>query len=135
MILIAAVDGKNGMMFNGRRQSRDSAVCRRILKLAQGRRLWMNSYSKKLFDGYEGGCIWVDEDFLEKGEEGDFCFVENRSVLPYTEKVEKVILFRWNRVYPSDFYFDLEVPKEGWRLAETFSGTSHEEIRVEVYER
>ena len=50
MILMACVDGRNGMAFNCRRQSRDRAVCARILEDAAGRRLWMSRDTLRLFE-------------------------------------------------------------------------------------
>ena len=53
MIIIACVDERNGMMFNRRRQSRDSAVCGDILRECGGKKLYMNTYSGKLFGDVE----------------------------------------------------------------------------------
>ena len=41
MIVITCVDQKNGLAFNGRRQSRDRMVAADILRESAGRRLWM----------------------------------------------------------------------------------------------
>ena len=137
MILIAAVDDNYGMMFNNRRQSQDRVIRERILELAADRCLWMDSYSRKLFGEIpDKPKIKTDEDFLEKAPSGDYCFLENHSVSTCENKVEKIILFKWNRRYPSDFYFDLNL-KQGWRLtsSEEFAGYSHEKITMEVYVR
>lgn len=135
MIIIAAVDDRNGMMFNKRRQSQDRVLRERILSLAQGSRLWMNQYTKKQFEGLDVPQISVDEDFLSAAGTGEFCFVENTPVSQYAGKIEQVILFRWNRSYPGDFYFDLDLHSDGWRMAssEEFPGSSHEKITMEVY--
>ena len=42
MILMACVDGRNGMAFNCRRQSRDLAVRADLLAEAGEARLWVN---------------------------------------------------------------------------------------------
>lgn len=156
MILIAAVDDNNGMMFNKRRQSKDRSLRERILLLAKGHKLWMNDYTYRQFldeavsitekhtgsapeaaDGIAIEEICVDEDFLESAGSGEYCFVENVPAASYEEKMEKIILFRWNRKYPSDFQFDIELGTCGWKLAETkeFPGFSHEKITEEVYVR
>ena len=49
MIVMICVDDHNGMMFNHRRQSRDSAVQERVLRCSENSRLWMNEYSSKQF--------------------------------------------------------------------------------------
>lgn len=136
MNLIVCLDDRNGMLFANRRQSRDAAVCQKILQLSADHTLWMNDYSAKLFAGM-GGRISVADDFLGKSADGDYCFVENSDVLPYREKIEKVIIFRWNRHYPSDRKFPDTLLKDGFLLMETtdFPGKSHERITMEVYSR
>lgn len=71
-------------------------------------------------------------DFVQTG---DYCWVEDKHLAPYADKLEQVVTFKWNRKYPGDFYFDL--PLEQWSLVSTeeFSGSSHEKITKEVYER
>jgi hypothetical protein len=139
MQIIAAVDDGGGMMFNRRRQSQDRILRERILELSAGSRLWMNAYTYRQFAGMEPppAQIAADEAFLEKAADGEFCFVENAPVLPVLERVERVILFRWNRAYPSDLRFDVDLSAPEWALVETedFPGFSHEKITKEVYDR
>ena len=75
MHVIVCLDDKEGMLFHGRRQSRDREVVGEILKRTKGRRLWMSPYSQPLFQGRMDGLL-VDEGFLDKAAPGDFCFVE-----------------------------------------------------------
>ncbi len=137
MILIVAVDEDKGMMFNRRRQSKDRALRERILSLAKGGKLWMNAYTRRQFPEDAQGEILVDEEFLEKAGPGDYCFLENIPAAPYEDRIEKIILFWWNRKYPSDTWFDIDLEGGGWKLSETreFSGSSHEKITEEVYVR
>ena len=137
MQIIAVIDDGGGMMFNHRRQSQDRVLRTRILELTESSRLWMNAYSRKQFADADDERITVDENFLEKANDGDFCFVENAPVLPVLERVERVILFHWNRAYPSDMRFDVDLSAPGWTLVETeeFPGFSHEKITKEVYDR
>ncbi len=132
MYLIAVIDDRSGMLFNNRRQSRDRVLCERILSFAEEGRLLMNSYSAGIFRDATGK-ITVDDDFLQKAGKGDYCFCENS--LPDENEVEKIILFKWNRKYPADYYFDMDLT--AWNLAETeeFVGYSHDKISMEVYVR
>lgn len=134
MILIAAIDDNGGMLFNHRRQSQDQAVRARILQEAAGAQLWMNAYTRKQFSE-DADNITVDEACLEHCGDGEYCFIENLSALSAEPRIEKIILFKWNRHYPGDFFFD--VPLEHWTLAsnEDFEGSSHETITMEVYTR
>ena len=66
--------------------------------------------------------------------------MENLSLAPYWEKIERLIVFRWNRVYPADMWLDITLAEDGWKLLTTteFVGNSHEKITeeewVSVYE-
>lgn len=132
MILSVCVDDKGGMLFNRRRQSRDRRQQEDLVRWCTGRKLWVNSYSAPLF---EGAQICVAEDFLEQAGAGEICFAENQPVAAFAEKIEAVVLYRWNRTYPADLWFDLDMTD--FTLAETteFSGLSHETITREIYER
>lgn len=135
MKLILCIDKKNGMQFGGRRQSRDSAVCARILEMSENSRLWLNQHSRKLF-GENVGHIRVDEDFLSCAGSSEYCFVENSDFLTYLDRVEEIIIFRWERIYPADMHFPVELLKN-WVKEKTdvFSGSSHDAITLEVYLR
>ena len=77
MTVFVCLDDNNGMLFCGRRQSRDRVITQDILTQCEGSRLWMDEYSRKLFENMEGNII-TDIDFLRKAEQGEFCFVENQ---------------------------------------------------------
>lgn len=137
MIVIAAVDDGNGMMFNRRRQSQDRVLRKKVLALTAGNRLWMSHYTARQFADCQANHICADDAFLEKAAPGEYCFVEDAPVAPHAASVEQVILFKWNRRYPSDASFDIDLSAPGWKLASTedFPGSSHEKITMEVYTR
>ena len=137
MILVAVVDDRMGLCFHVKRQSQDKGLREKILTLFAGKTLWMNEYSAKQFAKDAGAdAICVAEDFLTQAGKGEICFVENISAASAAERVEQVYLFHWNRAYPGDLFFDLPL-EDGWELTleEEFSGSSHENITLEVYER
>ena len=131
--LIVTLDDRDGMMFNCRRQSRDRVLNERILALCDGK-LTVNAYTAQLFADTDAN-LTVDENPLGIAKADDWCFVENLPIAPYEEKIEKLVVFRWNRVYPNDRRFDLKL--EAWRLVSQseFAGYSHEKITEEVYFR
>lgn len=137
MIIIAAVDDRNGMTFNHRRQSQDRVLREKILALTAGKRLWMNHYSEKQFQNNMAPNINVDDEFLREAAPGEYCFVEDQSVSPHEKWTEQIILFKWNRCYPGDLHFDIDVKNSPWHLERTeeFAGSSHERITMEVYNR
>lgn len=137
MIIISVIDDKGGLMFNNRRQSQDRILRQNILETVSSGKLLMNSFSFSQFSKENFNNIITDEDFLENAQKDDFCFAENVSLLPYTNKIDKIILFRWNRTYPGDFFFDIPLSEEIWHLvsSEDFEGSSHEKITKEIYEK
>lgn len=132
MNIIVCLDDKNGMLFNHRRQSMDQAVRQRILSITAGKTLWMNGYTAKQFTE-PAGQIAVAEDFLSCAENDDFCFLEKDHVDPYQDKIQKIVVYRWNRVYPADTFFPAGYLTQRISTFE-FPGNSHEKITEEVYQ-
>ena len=137
MKLIVCLDEHGGMLFNRRRQSKDSALRQHILEMCTDGVLWMNGYSAAQFSDEDGGkdSIIVAEDFLDKAGPQDYCFVENKDISAYARCVEQVIIYRWNRTYPRDMIFPEKLFSSKWKLVsrEDFPGNSHENITQEVY--
>lgn len=133
MIVIVCLDETGGMLFHHRRQSRDRAVTGKIQKLGKEKKLWMNSYSYSLYKGLENVEISVSEDFLSRVGEGELCLVETEQLKQVEEKIEELIVFRWDKKYPADFHLDLDLSKWKRTGIEEFCGTSHEKIRLECY--
>lgn len=133
MNIIICIDKNNGMAFMGKRQSQDRVLREKLLEISNGARLLMNSYSAKQFENSEN--IIVDEGFLENAHQGDFCFVENQAVT--TENVECFYIFNWNRKYPGDLIFSVDLKAEGFRKIkkEELQGSSHDKITLEIYSR
>lgn len=136
LIIIAVVDDDYGLMFNHRRQSQDRCLREYILNMTKNSKLFMNAYSFEQFSESIENNISVDDEFMNHAKERDYCFIENTDIRPYLNKVSQVILFRWNRRYPSDQKF----PKD---LLELFNkntekdlkGNSHPKITEEIYLR
>lgn len=137
MNIIVCVDDKNGMMFNKRRQSRDRILIEDAIKEVGKNILWINEYSAKQFVDFELLNVKVDENFMDLAKNGEYCFVENISLEVYESQIERIILYHWNRVYPADFYFTMNVTDSKWQKVkvEEFVGFSHEKITKEIFER
>lgn len=133
MILFACVDDGMGMMFNHRRQSSDRILRIRMLSIAAGHKFWMNQYTASQFDADDN--VSVSENPLEEAGSGDFCFVENIHAADAAGRIEKIYLYRWNRAYPSDFKFDIDLSEYTLQSTVDFAGSSHEKITEEVYVR
>ena len=136
MTVIVCMDERGGMSFCGRRVSRDRAVTARILKKTGGRALWMSLYSAKLFDPLPENAR-VSEGPLAAAPDGAVCFLETQPLGNAAARVGRIVRYLWNRRYPSDVRFDVDVTAAPWRLVsrEDFAGHSHERVTEEVYER
>ena len=135
MIVITCVDQKNGLAFNGRRQSRDRMVAVDILRESAGRRLWMPPGSRQLFPAEAE--ISVVPDCLDRAGAGELCFAEGRLLGPWADPMEGMILYRWDPVYPADLHLDVVPAPPAWHLvyAGEVKGFSHQKIEKEVYVR
>ena len=131
MQVIITVENRNGMLFNHRRVSRDQKVSERILAYCKEKKLWMNAYSAKLFEN--NPQIRVSETFLEQKDA--ICFVEDQDVTPYLPEIDTIILFHWNRDYPADFFFTVDLSEWNRIHQEEFAGKSHEKITMDVYKK
>ena len=133
MNIIVCTDKNNGMAFMGKRQSQDRVLREKVLEISNGARLLMNSYSAKQFENTDS--IIVDDDFLNNANQGDFCFVEDKGIT--SENVESFYIFNWNRKYPGDLFFNVDLKAEGFKKIkkEEFQGNSHDKIALEIYSR
>lgn len=132
MIVAACVEDRGGMRFNGRRVSRDRAQLSDLLDFCGGT-LRAAPCSGDLFAGQPG--VLLSEGFLDRAGPGEVCFLEDRPVDAFADRVEAVVLYRWNRAYPSDVRFDLDLSAFLLKERREFPGTSHETITREYYIR
>ena len=129
MTLYICLDDRSGLQFNKRRQSRDSAVLEDIRTQLTGS-LLIEPFSEKLIREAE-------IPYVLPPETADDFFAENIPSDELLEQVNKLVIYRWNRLYPSDVRWEPDLPALGFALEETteFPGTSHEKITREVYTR
>lgn len=135
MILIVCVDKNNGMLFNRRRQSRDKVLIEHIIEISKDKNLWIKHFSKDVFEQYKLKNLIIDDELLNKAGSDDYCFVEDILPSKITGKFDKIIVYNWNRKYPADLYFDIDITD--WILeSETdFKGNSHDKITQKIYKR
>ena len=134
MNLIVCLDDKDGMLFNKRRQSSDDALCARVMALTGAGRLYTDAYSAPLFSQAPNLC--VAEDFWDRCGEGDWCFAEKALPRNHLDRVRRLVIYRWNRVYPRDTVFPAARFTANWQLVSRteFAGKAHERITEEIYE-
>lgn len=129
------IDDDNGILFNNRRLSKDKVLIQWIMDYIDGKSIWMRSYSQELFDGYKN--IKVADDYLDKADTEDYCFVEDDKLAAYLEKADTIFVCRWNRRYPSDLKFEncLSIDKWSKSIIDEFKGSSHEKITIERWDK
>ena len=131
MKLIFCLDKGKGMMFFGKRQSQDKELRQYILENIVDSHLWMTAYSAKIFD--ENNKIIVDNQYLDKAADNDYCFIEDGEYS--TDNVDEIVLCHWNRKYPGDKFFDIDLKQEGFKKESSIDivGSSHDKITIERY--
>ena len=128
MKIIACVDNDMGLMFHQRRQTQDRIVRENIKALKE--RIYMNEYSYQLYKDTLDDVI-VDNDFIKHGE-NHYCLIENVSVKDCD--IDEMILYRWDTIYPCDYYLDIDLSKFQLVKQEMFKGSSHE-VTKEIYRK
>ena len=135
MTVAVCVDENNGMMFGGRRQSRDRILIEAFMRAYADHSVYIGEYSRTLFADYPQ--VTVAAEPMKDCPDGGVCFVENMSLMPYLNQIETLVVYHWNRRYPADFYLDIQPLKTGFALISTadFEGSSHQKIIKEVYRK
>lgn len=132
MTVIVCVDDDFGMSFCSKRQSMDSKLRIRVLDSIKDGFIYMNEYTFSQFDENTNKIKTADNFNNINGT----CFLESPSLIPDKEKIDKIILYKWNRRYPSTEKFDATILKD-YKLESSFDfvGNSHEKITEEIYVR
>ena len=137
MKLIVCLENNNGVIFNKRRVSSDRKVTQRVIELTRGKKLWISYYTQELFVGKDINKtrLVISNSFFKKAGENDYVWIEN--IMPKNlDDCSELIVFRWNRDYPSDVKFDFDL-SDSFELtsAKIIKGNSHDEITEEHYTR
>ena len=132
MIAVVCIDDNGGMLFNNRRLSRDRILIEDLINTADGRKIYIEPFSETLFNGKESDVL-ITDDCLSGAGEDDYCFVENKNISAYRNKIKGLIIYKWNRKYPSDLKFDFDLSDYKLNEVSEFAGSSHEKITKEIY--
>lgn len=134
MKTIVCIDDKFGVSFDGKRQSRDRELIENIMSFTDGARVIISKKSAPLFDGR---AVEISDDPMGEADDCDFVFCEGESLLPHLDKIDEMIIYKWNRTYPRDALLDLIPERCGFTLIDSrdFVGSSHKKITREVYKK
>lgn len=133
MKVFAAIDDKGGTMFARRRQSQDVVLREHILALTSGGKLLLSAYTAKQFEKHGASNVAVCDDLFAVAGADDFCFAEEQSLALHAGKIDVLYLCKWNRAYPSDKKFDLDLNGFVLKTTTDIKGKSHEKITIEEW--
>lgn len=133
MTIYICLDDKNGMLFNNRRQSRDAMVLEDIRAVIPAE-LTIAPFSEKLIQSAGIPYVLAPEAPALLSPDAHL-FVETKAAAAAVAMASCVVIYRWNRHYPADVHWDIDLTENGFTLRETceFAGKSHEKITKEVY--
>ena len=134
-VIVCTSDG-GGMLFGGRRVSRDKCVLDDIARLCDGGALFVGDISESLFSESDASVISVTDPLSSAGV-GDFVFIEDRSISEHADDVSTLVIYKWNRKYPYDFSLDIDPRAAKMTLSESLDlkGNSHEKITREIWRK
>lgn len=139
MTLFICTDERGGMAFNKRRQSSDSVLRADILAecAKTGGRLGVTAYTAKQFSEDDAESIIVSKEGCPlSGLPTDYFWAEfsgdASEILPLADTV---IIYNWNRHYPSDDRPDIDYSFFYPEAESEFAGNSHEKITKTVFRR
>jgi hypothetical protein len=134
LTVAVTVDDKMGVSFNKRRQSRDKILIEDLCKSTEGI-IYVTSYSAPLFEGFTDRIMIVDNPISECPD-GGLCFLELTAITEHIDNISKLIIYRWNRLYPSDKNLGVDIGKSKLNFISDydFVGKSHDKITKEIYQ-
>ena len=133
MNIIICLDDNNGMLFNNRRQSRDKALLSDIFCDLKDEMLFITKFSEKLMSEYSDRIIICES--VSKLENGEWFFCENVDLTAFADKIEKLVVYKWNRVYPTDFNCSLDFSLFNLESESDFEGNSHSVITKQIFSK
>ncbi len=134
LTVAVTVDDKMGVAFNKRRQSRDKLLIEDLCKSTDGD-IYVTSYSAPLFEDFTNRVKIVD-DPISECPDGGLCFLELTAISEHIDSISELIIYRWNRLYPSDKKLGIDIGESKLNLISSydFVGKSHDKITKEIYQ-
>ena len=125
-----------GMSFFGKRQSKDKLLIKRLLSHTEYERILTSEYSAPLFaEENDPRVLIVSKDGYASSTTNDICFFELEHITEYADRLDQIIIYKWNRKYPSDKKFPFLPKDKGFKLRSSvdFAGNSHDKITEEIW--
>lgn len=132
MNIIVCVDKNLGISFNHRRVSSDKTIMSDILTLTKGNTISISEFSKVIFNSYLGN-YHISEEIPNSFS--DWFFLENDTIESYQNDINTLVIYNFNRIYPSDIKLKIDLSKFDLVSSTDFPGNSHETITRIIYKR
>lgn len=132
MIFIFTLDDTNATQFCGKRQSKDRVVAKDILEFIDSGPIYIKEKTASFFKD-EANFIFVNN--FENVPEDAICFAEEVISKELLDKAEFIVVYRWNRQYPSLVKDRLNLTDYTKEIIKEFKGSSHDKITVEIYKK
>lgn len=120
------LDDGGGMLFAGRRQSRDRVLIEELSSTSSGK-IYITEFSSFIFRDH-ASKITISDNPFESAPDGATLFIENLNIAPYEELIDEIILYKWNSSYPTDKRIDIDLQKYRVLAKKEFKGSSHDKI-------
>ena len=136
MTVFLCIDDRGGMTFMKRRLSRDKIMIEDLSKEVGEGILYISDFSEALFSDSELSVMSVSNPLTSAGED-DFAFIEDIPISNAIDRIDTLIIYKWNRKYPYDFALDIDPLNCGFSLLSScdFKGNSHDKITKEIYRK
>lgn len=135
MKLIFCVDNALGLLFNHRRVSQDIAIREDLQQLTNHSTLYMDDYSFELFQDDRLTNIQVRAD-LPNPQLSGYQFIEQQNIPTHFQTGDELIIYYFNRCYPSDKKIPFDVNQSThWHIQSVspFVGQAHDKITRVIY--
>lgn len=134
MTVVVCTDSRGGMLFMGRRVSRDREMIRDLMTLTPS--VVCHPRSEKYLAATPLSYRLSEDPLAEAGEE-DFCFIEHLPLAPYLDRIDRLIVYSWGVAYPFDLALDIDPRGPLFRRTDCyeFVGHSHTLIQREIFEK
>ena len=136
MTVFLCIDDRGGMTFMKRRLSRDKIMIEDLSKEVGEGILYISDFSEALFSDSELSVMSVSNPLASAGED-DFAFIEDIPISNAIDRIDTLMIYKWNRKYPYDFALDIDPLNCGFSLLSScdFKGNSHDKITKEIYRK
>ena len=64
-----------------------------------------------------------------------YCFIEDITLEGYVDRIDSVIMYNWNKRYPKDMWFEVDMSNFEHTASIDIEGYSHEKITKDTYIR